>query len=52
MVKEETAVFEAKFMLAWSFTEESAAEKHMPQLQHNMLVTGAQRAYLSPIYRS
>ena len=52
MVKEETAVFEAKFMLPWSFTEESAAEKHMPQLQHNMLVTGAQRAYLSPIYRS
>jgi predicted phage-related endonuclease len=47
MVKEETAVFEAKFMLPWSFTEESAAEKHMPQLQHNMLVTGARRAYLS-----
>ena len=47
MVKEETAVFEAKFMLPWSFTEEGAAEKHMPQLQHNMLVTGARRAYLS-----
>ena len=28
------AVFEAKFMLPWSFSEESAAEKHMPQLQH------------------
>ena len=41
LVEEETAVFEAKFMLPWSFTEESAAEKHMPQLQHNMLVTGA-----------
>jgi hypothetical protein len=30
------AVFEAKFMLPWSFSEEAAAEKHMPQLQHNM----------------
>src|ERR1700719_513483 len=30
------AVFEAKFMLPWSFTEDGAAEKHMPQLQHNM----------------
>ena len=49
LVKEETAVFEAKFMLPWSFSEESAAEKHMPQLQHNMLVTGARRAYLSII---
>jgi predicted phage-related endonuclease len=47
MVKEESAVFEAKFMLPWSFTEESAAAKHMPQLQHNMLVAGARRAYLS-----
>jgi predicted phage-related endonuclease len=49
LVKEETAVFEAKFMLPWSFSEESAAAKHMPQLQHNMLVTGARRAYLSII---
>src|SRR3954465_12562821 len=32
------AVFEAKFMLPWSFSEEAAAEKHMPQLQHNMWV--------------
>ena len=30
------AVFEAKFMLPWSFSEEGAAEKYMPQLQHNM----------------
>ena len=30
------AVFEAKFMLPWSFSEEMAAEKHMAQLQHNM----------------
>src|SRR6201982_3708336 len=28
------AVFEAKFMLPWAFSEEAAAEKHMPQLQH------------------
>ncbi len=34
-------------MLPWNFSEESAAEKHMAQLQHNMLVTGARRAYLS-----
>ena len=30
------AVFEAKFMLPWAFSEEAAAEKYMPQLQHNM----------------
>jgi predicted phage-related endonuclease len=30
------AVFESKFMLPWSFSEESAAEKHIAQLQHNM----------------
>ena len=29
-------VFEGKFMLPWSFSEEAAAEKYMPQLQHNM----------------
>jgi hypothetical protein len=28
------AVFEAKFMLPWSFSEEVAAAKYMPQLQH------------------
>jgi predicted phage-related endonuclease len=43
------AVFEAKFMLPWSFSEESAAEKHMPQLQHNMWVTSATDAVLSII---
>src|SRR4051794_21837974 len=47
MVKDERAVFEAKFMLPWNFAEDVAADKHMPQLQHNMLVTGARRAYLS-----
>src|SRR5262249_1889966 len=36
MVEQTGAVFEAKFMLPWSFSEEAAAEKHMPQLQHNM----------------
>jgi predicted phage-related endonuclease len=30
------AVFEAKFMLPLSFSEEAAAEKHMARLQHNM----------------
>ena len=35
------AVFEAKFMLPWSFSEEAAAEKHMAQLQHNMWVVNA-----------
>src|ERR1700733_12246500 len=35
------AVFEAKFMLPWSFSEEGAAEKYMPQLQHNMWGTNA-----------
>ena len=28
------AVFEAKFMLPWSFSEEAAVTKYMPQLQH------------------
>ena len=32
------AVFEAKFMLPWSFSEEGAAEKYTLQLQHNMWV--------------
>src|SRR6516162_6279755 len=35
-VKPSGAVFEAKFMLPWNFSEEAAAEKHMAQLQHNM----------------
>jgi predicted phage-related endonuclease len=43
------AVFEAKFMLPWSFSEEAAAEKHMAQLQHNMWVTNAKSAALSII---
>jgi predicted phage-related endonuclease len=43
------AVFEAKFMLPWNFSEEAAAEKHMAQLQHNMWVTAARIAVLSII---
>jgi predicted phage-related endonuclease len=43
------AVFEAKFMLPWSFSEEVAAEKHMAQVQHNMWVTNAREAVLSII---
>jgi predicted phage-related endonuclease len=43
------AVFEAKFMLPWSFSEEAAAEKYMPQLQHNMWVATARTAVLSVI---
>jgi predicted phage-related endonuclease len=43
------AVFEAKFMLPWAFSEETAAEKHMAQLQHNMWVTASRTAVLSII---
>jgi predicted phage-related endonuclease len=43
------AVFEAKFTLPWSFSEEAAAEKHMAQVQHNMWVTNATEAVLSII---
>jgi predicted phage-related endonuclease len=43
------AVFEAKFMLPWSFSEEAAAEKYMPQLQHNMWCVAARTAVLSVI---
>jgi predicted phage-related endonuclease len=43
------AVFEAKFMLPWTFSEETAAEKHMAQLQHNMWVTASRTAVLSII---
>jgi predicted phage-related endonuclease len=43
------AVFEAKFMLPWSFSEGAAAEKHMAQLQHNMWVINSRQAVLSII---
>jgi predicted phage-related endonuclease len=48
-VAETGAVFEAKFMLPWNFSEEAAAEKHMAQLQHNMFVVDARTAVLSII---
>jgi len=47
LVEEIGAVFEAKFMLPWSFSEEAAAEKYMAQLQHNMWVTHYRQAVLS-----
>jgi hypothetical protein len=34
--RESEAVFEAKFMLPCSFSEEAAVEKYMAQLQHNI----------------
>jgi hypothetical protein len=42
-------VFEAKFMLPWTFSEEAAAEKHMAQLQHNMWVSNVRSSVLSII---
>lgn len=48
-VQDSGAVFEAKFMLPWSFSEEGAAEKYMAQLQHNMWVVAARNAVLSVI---
>ena len=49
IVAETGAVFEAKFMLPWSFSEEGAVAKHMAQLQHNMWITNAKEAVLSII---
>ena len=49
LVKETGAVFEAKFMLPSSFSEEAAAEKHMAQVQHDMLVAGTKKSVLSII---
>ena len=43
------AVFESKFMLPWSFSEEAAAQKYMAQVQHNMWVTHLRSAVLSII---
>jgi predicted phage-related endonuclease len=43
------AIFEAKFMLPWSFSEEAAAEKYMAQLQHNMWITHLRTSVLSII---
>src|SRR6202051_794599 len=49
MVEATGAVFESKFMLPWTFSEEAAAEKHMAQLQHNMWVANSRSAVLSII---
>ena len=49
IVEQTGAVFEAKFMLPWSFSEEAAAEKHMAQVQHNMWVTQSRLSVLSII---
>src|SRR5262245_40845969 len=49
IVEGTAAVFEAKFMLPWSFSEEAAVEKYMAQLQHNMWVTHLRSAVLSII---
>src|SRR3954468_10192820 len=49
IVEQTGAVFEAKFMLPWTFSEEAAVEKHMAQLQHNMWVANARSAVLSII---
>jgi predicted phage-related endonuclease len=49
MVESTGAVFESKFMLPWSFSEEAAAQKYIAQVQHNMWVTNATTAALSII---
>src|SRR3954463_10800 len=49
LIEATSSVFEAKFMLPWSFSEEAAAAKHMAQLQHNMWVTNSKSAALSII---
>jgi len=49
LVEDIGAVFEAKFMLPWSFSEQAAAEKHTAQVQHNMWVTASRLAVLSVI---
>jgi predicted phage-related endonuclease len=49
IVEGAAAIFEAKFMLPWAFSEEAAAEKYMAQLQHNMWVTHLRTSVLSII---
>jgi predicted phage-related endonuclease len=49
IVEQTGAIYEAKFMLPWAFSEEAAAEKHMTQLQHNMWVANARTGVLSII---
>lgn len=42
-------VFEAKFMLPFNWSEDKAIEKYFAQVQHNMMVTGLERSFLSVI---
>jgi predicted phage-related endonuclease len=49
MIEPSGAIFEAKFMLPWTFSEEAAVDKHMAQLQHNMWVANSKSAVLSII---
>ncbi len=42
-------VFESKFMLPWSFSEDAASEKYIPQLLHNSWIVAAWGAVLSVI---
>ena len=49
VVEGANAIFESKFMLPWSFSEEAAVAKYMAQLQHNMWVTNLRSAALSII---
>ena len=48
-VESSGAVFELKFMLPWSFSEEGAVEKYGAQIQHNMWVVASRSAVLSII---
>lgn len=48
-IRKTSAVFESKFMLPWTFSEEAAVQKHMAQLQHNMCVANTGSAVLSII---
>src|SRR5215471_6542603 len=49
IVEDVETVFEAKFMLPWSYSDEAAAEKYMAQVQHNMWVTHLRSSVLSII---
>src|SRR3979409_2033969 len=49
LVKDTGPVVEVKFTLPWAFSEEAAADKHMAQLQHNMLVAGTRKSVRSII---
>jgi predicted phage-related endonuclease len=48
LVKETGALFKAAFTLPWS--RETTAERHMAELQHDMLVAGTKRSVLSIIH--